>query len=347
MPLASQRRRRHARRPSFDLRSAHARISPGAMSERSAESDGLGRRAVRGAAVTSAGQGLRILIQLASVVIMARLLSPSDFGLFAMVMSIAGIAEVFRDFGLSQAAVQAPVLTEAPAEQPLLDQLGDRRDAGRGGVPLLVGDRGALRSGGARSARAARLRRLPAERTGDAVPGEPEPSVAVQITGDHRRRRCGGRARSRRQRGAGGRWPVGPRRPIARRLVRNARARGLLRWLATGAAATRGPRRRLHPLRMEHGRDADGDLRRQQRRFRRHRSEVRRGAARNLQPCVPARHEHREPVAGTDHPCRGADPLAAAGRGCEVLGIRARRPSGPRVHDRRGARVRHRRSACR
>ena len=81
------------------------------MSEPSAESGGLGRRAVRGAAVTSAGQGLRILIQLASVVIMARLLSPTDVGLFAMVMSVAGIAEVFRDFGLSQAAVQAPVLT--------------------------------------------------------------------------------------------------------------------------------------------------------------------------------------------------------------------------------------------
>lgn len=82
------------------------------MSEASATGGGLGRRAVRGAAVTSVGQGLRILIQLASVVIMARLLSPTDFGLFAMVMSIAGIAEVFRDFGLSQAAVQAPVLTE-------------------------------------------------------------------------------------------------------------------------------------------------------------------------------------------------------------------------------------------
>jgi O-antigen/teichoic acid export membrane protein len=81
------------------------------MSERSAGSDGLGRRAVRGAAVTSAGQGFRILIQLASVVIMARLLPPADHGLFAMVMSVAGIAEVFRDFGLSQAAVQAPVLT--------------------------------------------------------------------------------------------------------------------------------------------------------------------------------------------------------------------------------------------
>jgi O-antigen/teichoic acid export membrane protein len=81
------------------------------MSETSAGGDGLGRRAVRGAAVTSAGQGLRILIQLASVVILARLLSPADFGLFAMVMSVAGIAEVFRDFGLSQAAVQAPALT--------------------------------------------------------------------------------------------------------------------------------------------------------------------------------------------------------------------------------------------
>lgn len=81
------------------------------MSGPSAASDGLGRRAVRGAAVTSAGQMLRVVIQLASVVIMARLLSPTDHGLFAMVMSIAGIAEVFRDFGLSQAAVQAPVLT--------------------------------------------------------------------------------------------------------------------------------------------------------------------------------------------------------------------------------------------
>lgn len=82
------------------------------MSEPSVGSEGLGRRAVRGAAVTTAGQGLRLAIQLASVVILARLLSPADFGLFAMVMSIAGIAEVFRDFGLTQAAVQAPVLTK-------------------------------------------------------------------------------------------------------------------------------------------------------------------------------------------------------------------------------------------
>lgn len=72
-----------------------------------ASKTGLGRRAARGAAVTAVGQLGRILIQLVSVVVLARLLSPSDYGLFAMVMSIAGIAEVFRDFGLSQAMIQA------------------------------------------------------------------------------------------------------------------------------------------------------------------------------------------------------------------------------------------------
>lgn len=69
--------------------------------------DGLGRKAARGAAVTVVGQSGKILIQLVSVVVLARLLSPNDYGLFAMVMSVAGIAEVFRDFGLSQAVIQA------------------------------------------------------------------------------------------------------------------------------------------------------------------------------------------------------------------------------------------------
>lgn len=74
---------------------------------------GLGRRAARGAAVTASGQLGRILLQLVSVVILARLLSPNDYGLFAMVMSIAGIAEVFRDFGLSQAMIQAKHVSRA------------------------------------------------------------------------------------------------------------------------------------------------------------------------------------------------------------------------------------------
>ncbi len=72
---------------------------------------GLGRRAARGAAYTVGAQLTRIALQLASVVILARLLTPTDYGLVAMVMAIAGVAEIFRDFGLSSAAVQAPTLS--------------------------------------------------------------------------------------------------------------------------------------------------------------------------------------------------------------------------------------------
>ena len=274
---------------------------------------------------------------------MARLLSPADFGLFAMVMSIAGIAEVFRDFGLSQAAVQAPVLTAQ--QRSNLFWINSAIGATLAVAVFLSSWGIAALYGQEELAPLAQLASVAFLLNGLATQFRASLNRALRfralaITDVAR---CGGRARSRHQRGAGGRRPVGARRPIARRLVRDARARGLLRRLAAGAAATGGRHRRLHPLRMEHGRDADGDLRRQQRRHRRHRSEVRRDAARHLQPCVPARDEHREPVAGTDHQCRGADPLAAPGRGCAVLGLRARRPGGPRVHDRRGARIRHRR----
>ncbi|WP_349899817.1 lipopolysaccharide biosynthesis protein [Parafrigoribacterium soli] len=71
----------------------------------------LGTRAARGAATTLAAQGAKTVVQLASVVVLARLLSPHDYGLIAMVVAIIGIGEIFRDFGLSSAAIQAPELT--------------------------------------------------------------------------------------------------------------------------------------------------------------------------------------------------------------------------------------------
>lgn len=72
---------------------------------------GLGRRAVRGVILTVGARGLKILIQTAAVVVLARLLTPSDYGLVAMVLVIIGFAEIFRDFGLTQAAVQAQTLS--------------------------------------------------------------------------------------------------------------------------------------------------------------------------------------------------------------------------------------------
>lgn len=70
----------------------------------------LGTAAVRGAGNMLTGQVLRFVLQIVSVAVLSRLLSPRDYGLLAMVMVVIGFAEVFRDFGLSAAAVQAPVL---------------------------------------------------------------------------------------------------------------------------------------------------------------------------------------------------------------------------------------------
>lgn len=73
---------------------------------------GLAGRAARGAAVTLIGQVARMALQLASVVVLARLLAPRDYGLLAMVLVVVGIGEIFRDFGLTNAVLRAPTLTQ-------------------------------------------------------------------------------------------------------------------------------------------------------------------------------------------------------------------------------------------
>ncbi len=73
--------------------------------------DGLARVAARGAVVTLAGQAARVVLQLASVIALARLLTPKDYGLFATVLVVIGIGEIFRDFGLSAAAIRATTVS--------------------------------------------------------------------------------------------------------------------------------------------------------------------------------------------------------------------------------------------
>ncbi|WP_031340909.1 lipopolysaccharide biosynthesis protein [Xanthomonas maliensis] len=67
----------------------------------------LGSRAAGGAAVTMIGQSAKMVVQFGGIVLLARLLTPYDYGLMAMVTAIVGAAEILRDFGLSAAAVQA------------------------------------------------------------------------------------------------------------------------------------------------------------------------------------------------------------------------------------------------
>ncbi|WP_167760842.1 lipopolysaccharide biosynthesis protein [Geodermatophilus sp. DF01-2] len=73
---------------------------------------GLAASASRGAVVTLSGQGVRVVLQLVGIVVLARLLTPEDYGLIALVAVIIGFGELFRDSGLSSAAVQAKVLTD-------------------------------------------------------------------------------------------------------------------------------------------------------------------------------------------------------------------------------------------
>lgn len=73
----------------------------------------LGRAAARGTAFTLGAQAGRFALQIGSLVVLARLLSPEAFGLVAMATSVLGVAELVRDFGLSSAAIQAKTLSDA------------------------------------------------------------------------------------------------------------------------------------------------------------------------------------------------------------------------------------------
>jgi O-antigen/teichoic acid export membrane protein len=63
-------------------------------------------RSVRGASLTLTSQGVRFVLQTASTVVLARLLTPADFGLVAMVTAVTGLASAFGDLGLSEATIQ-------------------------------------------------------------------------------------------------------------------------------------------------------------------------------------------------------------------------------------------------
>jgi O-antigen/teichoic acid export membrane protein len=65
-------------------------------------------RSVRGGMLTVSSQATQFLLQSISTVVLARLLTPADFGLVAMVTAITGLAQAFADLGLSEATIQHP-----------------------------------------------------------------------------------------------------------------------------------------------------------------------------------------------------------------------------------------------
>lgn len=68
-------------------------------------------RSIRGGIATVGGQTVRLGLQLASTVVLARLLLPDDYGLMAMIMSVLNLLLLFKDLGLPMATIQRPELT--------------------------------------------------------------------------------------------------------------------------------------------------------------------------------------------------------------------------------------------
>ncbi|MGH9810146.1 MAG: oligosaccharide flippase family protein, partial [Terriglobia bacterium] len=74
--------------------------------------DNLKQRAIHGGIAKLAGQGTGTVIRVASIAVLARLLSPGDFGIVAMMMVITGLFDIMSSAGLSPAAVQSASISD-------------------------------------------------------------------------------------------------------------------------------------------------------------------------------------------------------------------------------------------
>jgi O-antigen/teichoic acid export membrane protein len=72
----------------------------------------LKAKTIRGGLARLCAQGANFVLRLGSLLVLARLLDPKDFGLVSMVTAFTGVLGLFRDFGLSSAAVQRTTVTE-------------------------------------------------------------------------------------------------------------------------------------------------------------------------------------------------------------------------------------------
>jgi O-antigen/teichoic acid export membrane protein len=72
----------------------------------------LKERMIRGGLVRVCAQGANFVLRVGSLMVLARLLEPRDFGLVGMATAVTGVLNLFRDFGLSTASVQRETVTD-------------------------------------------------------------------------------------------------------------------------------------------------------------------------------------------------------------------------------------------
>jgi O-antigen/teichoic acid export membrane protein len=72
----------------------------------------LKQKTIQGGLARLLAQGANFALRIGSLMILARLLGPEDYGLVGMVAAFTGVLSLFRDFGLSSAAIQRSEVTE-------------------------------------------------------------------------------------------------------------------------------------------------------------------------------------------------------------------------------------------
>lgn len=72
----------------------------------------LGKTAAAGMAFVGTSQAVRIIVTILSTIVVARILSPGDYGVVAMVAPVTAFLLLFQNLGLSQAAIQAKTLDD-------------------------------------------------------------------------------------------------------------------------------------------------------------------------------------------------------------------------------------------
>ena len=72
----------------------------------------LKEKAIRSGFAKLCAQAANFLLRVGSLMVLARLLDPKDFGLVGMVTVVTGVLNLFKDFGLSAVTVQRPTMTD-------------------------------------------------------------------------------------------------------------------------------------------------------------------------------------------------------------------------------------------
>src|SRR5947208_15766610 len=76
-----------------------------------AVAEDINRKSARGAAATAVNQTANFVLRFGSTAVLARILTPKDYGLVGMTAVITGFVAIFKDAGLTSATVQRAEIT--------------------------------------------------------------------------------------------------------------------------------------------------------------------------------------------------------------------------------------------